>query len=391
MTAGGDMPTPLSWVEIDARALACNLRKFRARLPADTRLMAVVKAEAYGHGAEVVARVALAAGADWLGVFNLGEALALRAAGLAAPTLIMGYVPLADLGEAVAHGLRITVSSLETLEAAAAAARAAGKPALLHLKLETGTQRLGLDGAPLARALASLRQHPELQIEGAHTHFANIEDTTEHDFARGQLGRFQALLAELRAAGFPVELPHTACTAAAILFPQTYFAMARVGIGLYGLWPSKETFLSARAQGQEPLQLSPAMIWKTRVVQVKDVPSGAFVGYGCTYRCSRPTRLAILPVGYANGFDRRLSNQGHVLVRGARAPVRGRVCMNLCMVDVTDIPEARLEDEVVLLGAQGDERISAEQLAGWIGTINYEVITRADPHAPRVLLGGEGG
>ncbi len=386
------MPSPLSWIEIDARPLACNLRKFKARLGTATRLMAVVKAQAYGHGALPVARVALGAGADWLGVFDLGEALALRAAGLAAPTLVMGYVPLADLGEAVAAELRVTASSLETLEGAAAAARSLGRPARLHLKLETGTHRLGLDGEPLARALALLRAHPaELRLEGVHTHFANIEDTTEHDFARGQLGRFQALLAEIRAAGFPVELPHTACTAAAILFPQTYFALARVGIGLYGLWPSKETLLSALAQGQDTLRLEPAMAWKTRVVQVKDVPAGAYVGYGCTYRCTRPTRLAVLPVGYANGLDRRLSNQGHVLVRGARAPIRGRVCMNLCMIDVTDIPAARLEDEVVLLGSQGEERVSAEQLAAWMGTINYEVVTRADPHAPRVLVGGEAG
>ncbi|HSA24674.1 MAG TPA: alanine racemase, partial [Myxococcota bacterium] len=206
------MPTPLSWLEVDGRALACNLRKFRARLDAHTRLMAVVKADAYGHGMAPVARVALGAGADWLGVFNLAEALALRAAGLQAPILVLGYVPLADLGEAAAQGVRVTASSLETLEAGAAAARAAGQPLHLHLKLETGTQRLGLDGEPLARALALLREHPELHLEGAHTHFANIEDTTEHDFARGQLGRFQALLAEVRAAGFPVELPHTACT-----------------------------------------------------------------------------------------------------------------------------------------------------------------------------------
>jgi alanine racemase len=383
------MPTPLSWIELDARALTCNVRKFKTRLGADTRLMAVIKAQAYGHGASAVARVALGAGADWLGVFNLEEALALRAAGLEAPILIMGYVPLGDLGEALASDLRVTVSSLETLEAAATAARKLGRPARLHLKLETGTHRLGLDGEPLARALELLRANPALELEGAHTHFANIEDTTEHDFAGGQLERFQTMLAGLRAAGLEVPVPHTACTAAAILFPRTYFGLARVGIGLYGLWPSKETYVSALMQGQDALRLEPAMTWKTRVAQVKWVEAGEYVGYGLTYRCTRRTRLAVLPVGYANGYDRQLSNVAHVLVRGQRAPVRGRVCMNLTMVEVTDIPEVRLEDEVVLLGAQGAEHIHAETLAAWAQTINYEVVARADPLAPRMLVEGE--
>ncbi len=208
-----------------------------------------------------------------------------------------------------------------------------------------------------------MRADTALLLEGAHTHFANIEDTTEHDYARGQLNRFNELLARMRQAGFEVPLPHTACSAAAILFPETYFAMVRVGIGLYGLWPSKETLLSAHQEDRNLINLEPAMTWKTKVAQVKSVPAGAFVGYGCTYKTTRPTLLAILPVGYANGYDRSLSNKGHVLVRGQRAPIRGRICMNLTMVDVTDIPGVSLEDEVVLLGQQQDERISAEQMA----------------------------
>jgi alanine racemase len=344
------MPTPLSWLEIDARAIRDNLRLFKDALRPGTRLMAVIKGEAYGHGMIPVARVALHAGADWLGVFHLGEALELRQEGIQAPVLVMGYLPRADVAEAVEQDVRLTVSSLDTLEATSRAARATGRKARLHLKIETGT---------------------------------NIEDTTEHDYARGQLQRFQRALQIMREDGFEVPLPHTACTAAAILFPETIFAMARVGIGLYGMWPSKETQLSALQIGKAPLALKPALTWKTLVAQLKPVPTGAFVGYGCTYRTTRETVLAILPVGYANGYDRMLSNCGHVLVRGMRAPVRGRVCMNLTMVDVTDIPGVALEDEVVLLGAQGDERITAEQMAAWAQTINYEIVTRADPYAPR--------
>lgn len=381
------MATPLSWIEIDTRAIAANIRAFKTLLPEDTRLLAVVKGEAYGHGMVPVAMTALRAGADWLGVFSLAEAEELRSAGILAPVLLLGYVPFADMGRAAELNLRLTVSSPESIDAAGRAAASLGRRLRLHLKVETGTHRLGVDPDMLDDVLGRIHAQASLVLEGVHTHYANIEDTTEHDYARGQQEEFARLLQRVRAQGFDVPFPHTACTAAAILFPQTYFAMVRVGIGVYGLWPSKETLLSARMAGREPLELQPAMCWKTRVVQVKDVPAGSYVGYGCTYRTTRPSRLAVLPVGYANGYDRLLSNRGHVLIKGVRAPVRGRVCMNLTMVDVSDIPGVELEEEVVLLGPQGDERITAEQMAAWAQTINYEVVTRADPYAQRDFIG----
>jgi alanine racemase len=377
------MPSPLSWIEIDAKAIVANLRSFKAALPPGSRLMAVVKGEGYGHGMVPVARCTLHAGTDWLGVFSLGEALELRQDGILAPILALGYTPREDVREAVAMDIRMTVSSLETVQAASAAARESGLQARLHVKVETGTHRFGLEGEALQRLLERIRGDPGLILEGAHTHFANIEDTTEHDYAKQQLARFNEALGAIRALGFEVPLPHTACTAAAILFPETAFSMVRVGVGLYGLWPSKETYLSALQQGKGALVLRPALTWKTRVAQVKTVAPGAYIGYGCTYRCTRPTVLAILPVGYANGVDRQLSNCGHVLIRGRRAPIRGRVCMNITMVDATDIPGVALEDEVVLLGSQGDEKITAEQMASWAQTINYEIVARADPYAPR--------
>ncbi len=380
------MPSPLSWIEVDAEAIACNLRKFKRLLAGDTKLMAVVKGEAYGHGMVPTALCALRAGADWLGVFNLGEALELRQEGVLAPLLALGYVPLADLEEALALDVRLTVSSLETISAAKEAARKTGKKARLHLKVETGTYRLGFDEVGIKSALEMFRKDDLLVLQGIHTHFANIEDTTEHGYAKDQLERFKHYLALIREANFDVPVPHTACSAAAILFPDTYFAMVRVGIGMYGMWPSKETYLSALQDGKDPLELRPALTWKTRVAQVKSVPTGAYVGYGCTYRTTRETKLAVLPVGYANGYDRLLSNRGHVLIRGLRAPIRGRVCMNLTMVDVTDIPGVSLEDEVVLLGRQNAEEIGAEQMASWAQTINYEIVTRADPYARRTFI-----
>jgi len=373
------MPRPLSWIEVDTESIACNLRKFKGLLAKNTRLLSVVKGEAYGHKMVDVARVALKAGAEWLGVFHLGEVAQLRAAGIDAPVLVLGYIPEEDIKEAVELEARITVSSVETVEAA----RQAGKPAYLHLKLETGTNRLGLQGEALEKVLSEIKKNGTLVLEGAHTHFANIEDTTEHGYAQGQLTRFSQILKDIRNKGFEVPLPHTACTAAAILFPETYFELVRVGIGMYGLWPSKETYVSALQKGKDPLKLKPAMTWKTIVAQVKEVPAGEYIGYGCTYRTTRRTIIAVLPVGYANGYDRLLGNSGHVLIKGTRAPIRGRVCMNLTMADVTDIPGVALEDEVVLLGRQGDEQITAEQMASWAQTINYEIVTRADPHAPR--------
>jgi alanine racemase len=381
------MPNSLSWIEIDGNAVKSNLTKFIQLLPEQTKLLAVVKGNAYGHDMISIAKIAIQAGSDWLGVFHLGEAEELRQASIKSPILVLGYIPKSDLIEAIEIEARITVSSLDYIDHISQAAKKTGKKTFLHLKLETGTNRLGLSPKELELAVNKIKQDQLLVLEGTHTHFANIEDTTEHDYAKGQLQRFEEMLDLIRTKDEPVPLPHTACTAAAILFPNTYFSMVRIGIGMYGLWPSKETYLSALQQGKrEPLELEPVMSWKTRVIQVKEVPSGEYIGYGCTYRTTRKTTLAILPIGYANGYDRKLSNRGHVLIGDVRAPIRGRVCMNLTMVDVTDIERVCLEDEVVLLGKQGSEEITAEQMAGWAQTINYEIVTRAEPFGPRHLL-----
>ena len=221
--------------------------------------------------------------------------------------------------------------------------------------------------------------------EGVSTHFADIEDTTDHVFAMEQIERFEHALDNLRSLGIKPSIPHSACSAATILFPRTHFGMVRVGISLYGLWPSRETRVSAQTLGRGPIALDPVMCWKTRISQVKELDDGEFVGYGRTYRATRNSRIAVLPVGYSDGYDRRLSNAAHVLIGGCRAPIRGRICMNLTMVDVSDIPGASAGDEVVLLGRQGDEVITVDDLADWAGTINYEIVTRLAQTIPRIL------
>ncbi|MEZ4475152.1 MAG: alanine racemase, partial [bacterium] len=355
-------------------------RAFRRLIDPATRLSVAVKANAYGHGLVPAARAFLAGGADWLCVHAPEEVRALRQAGVTAPIYLLGPVALDDLAEVAALEARLVVYNRATIERLAAL----GVRARLHLKVETGNHRQGVE-LPEALALAELiARTPGLELEGVASHFANIEDTTDHRYARYQLARFEEAIAALRAAGHPVSMRHISNSAAALLWPENAFDLIRLGISAYGLWPSRETRVAAALAGHSEVALRPALTWKTRVAQVKDVPEGASIGYGLTYVTSRPTRLAILPVGYADGYDRQLGNLAHVLIGGRRAPVRGRVCMNIIMVDVTDGPAPALEDEVVLLGRQGAEEVSAEAMAGWAGTINYEVVARIAEHVPRL-------
>jgi alanine racemase len=382
----------LNWVEIDASALRNNIAEFRRRLGPESglaprpRLGAVVKSNAYGHGMIDVARIAAHAHADWLCVNNAEEGVVLRRAGITLPILVMGYVPLDGLDAVVEHELQPIVYNPETIDRLNAIASARRVRVGVHVKIETGTHRQGVLERDIPAFLARVKGARALSLSGVTTHFANIEDTTDHGFAESQLAAFSRVADAI--AGLHPEpfLRHNACSAAVLLFNRTHLDLVRVGISLYGLWPSKETYVSCLERGKPSLDLKPVLAWKTRIAQVKQVPEGGFVGYGCAWRATRPTTIAVLPVGYFEGYDRALSGLSHVLVRGKRAPVRGRVCMNMCMVDVTDIPTAALEDEVVLIGRQGDERITAEQLASWRGTIAYEIVSRIHPSLPRVLV-----
>jgi len=372
----------LVWVEIDGKSLAHNLEEIRKGSAPGTAACAVVKSNAYGHG---VAQVApLLASAEWLGVNSLEEGLELRALGVRKPILLLGHVPLAELRTAIEAGLALTVYNRETIEKISAMPPLAA-PARLHIKVDTGTGRQGILPDEIPDFTRMVKGARNVALEGLSTHFANIEDTLNHDYARLQIERFQSALKCVE--GIAGRLPwiHTACTAAALLFPSTHFTMLRTGIGLYGLWPSRETFVSVREKGT-PVDFRPALAWKTRIVQIKTLPEGSYVGYGCSYRTTRKTLLGVLPIGYADGYDRALGNRAHVLVHGRRAAVIGRICMNLCMVDLTDVPGVRLEDEVVLLGSSGEERITAETMGEWAGTINYEIVARISPLLPRRVV-----
>ncbi len=378
-----------TWIEISESAYAQNLGFFRKLIGKGTELSAVVKANAYGHGWQSIARLAAKHGADSFCVHSIDEAQRLRRAGFRQNVLIMGPIPLRRLREAVEENYRFVVYNHETLRALHRLDLPQDKLARIHLKLETGTHRQGIAEADLAGFLTELKATRQVLLEAVYTHFADIEDTTNYDYSAHQRASFDKLVDTIKTAGFPIIRRHAACTAAAILFPETHFEMVRLGIGQYGLWPSRETMVSFQEQTARSVKdaLRPVLTWKTRLNQIKTVPADSSVGYGRTYKTTRETRLGILPIGYSDGYDRGLSNQGYILVRGKRAPVRGRICMNLMMIDLSDIPEAQLDDEAVLIGRQGKEEITADQLAALCGTINYEIVARLNPEIPRLVVG----
>ncbi|PYS02051.1 MAG: alanine racemase [Acidobacteria bacterium] len=372
----------VSWIEIDRARLVGNLNALRALNHPGTALLVVVKANAYGHGLATVAPV-IAEYADWLGVNCLDEALAITRLGIQKPVAILGHTPLDDIEAVVRNGYRQVLYRLDVARALSEAAQKHGTIAQVHLKIETGTNRQGIAPAELQAFTEEIGRLPRLHVEGVYTHFANVEDTLDPSFAQSQLRRFQEALATLERAGIRPQHVHASATAGSLLYPEMDFTMVRIGIGTYGVWPSRETQLAARERGRKPA-LQPVLEWKTRVVQVKDVRTGDYVGYGLTYRASRPMKLVVLPIGYYDGYDRKLSNSGRALIHGQPASVVGRVAMNMTMVDVTDIG-ADLDDEVVLIGRQGNGEIRAEELAEKIGTIPYEVLARINPLIPRVL------
>jgi alanine racemase len=342
--------------------------------------MAVVKANAYGHGLDVVAPVA-ARHADWLGVNNLEEGLAVRDLGIDKPVAILGHTELERLDYIISGDFRQVVYREDVAAGLSACAKNRSTTARVHVKVETGTHRQGVALDELKAFVEGLLALPNLEIEGLYTHFANIEDTLDPAFAQFQIEEFRRAVAIVKEAGGRPSLIHASATSGALLYPETGFNMIRVGIGTYGIWPSRETQLAARERGRR-ISLSPALHWKTRIAQIKTIKSGEFVGYGLTYQASHAMRIAILPIGYYDGYERKLSNSGRVLVGGQTVPVIGRVMMNMIAIDVTDV-DVKLDDEVVLIGRQGKAEIRVEELAEKIGSIAYEVVSRINPGIPR--------
>ena len=366
-------------VEIDLAAIAHNAGVFKKLLSQKTRLMAVVKADAYGHGAVPVAYAALAGGATWLGVALAQEALELREAGISAPILVLGYCEAADYPALIAEDIRITISTQaqgRQLAQAAAAGAAMGKRAKVHLKIDTGMGRIGfLPTSQSLEEIKGLAGMDTLELEGCFTHFARADEEDFHD-REAQQALFASLVDKLKVMGIPVPIAHSANTAAGINFPRAHMDMVRLGIGLYGLSPSK-------AQCQYLPGLVPALTWKSRLSHTKRLPAGAGVSYGHVWRAAAETPVGTIPAGYSDGLFRRFFEGGQVLVGETLVPVIGRVCMDQCMVDLSAVPHAVEGDEVVLLGKQGEAVITADDIADCMGTVSYEVFCRISNRVPR--------
>ncbi len=358
-------------VEVDLEAIRHNVRRLK---PPTAELLAVVKADGYGHGAAPVARAALEAGASRLGVALVEEGTALREAGIAAPILLLSEPPPGAEEEVLAHGLTPTVYTPEGVRALAAAARRAGRPLAVHVKLDTGMHRVGLWPPERAVELSRLVLEEGLELEGLFTHFASAE--SDPATTRGQLQRFLAAAGALREAGIRPRLLHAANSAATITAPETHLDLVRPGAAIYGIAAGP-----GLAEG-----LRPAMTLRSRVSLAKRLEAGERLSYGHRYRLERPGWVATVPVGYADGYPRALSNRAEVLIRGRRHRVAGAVTMDQLLVDCGEV-EVAPGDEVVLLGAQGGERITAEELAEHAGTIGYEIVTSISERVPREYVG----
>ncbi|MCC6614031.1 MAG: alanine racemase [Anaerolineae bacterium] len=369
-----------TWVEVDLDAIAHNVRRLKQIVGPRVALMAVVKADGYGHGAVDVARTALAHGASHLAVANLEEALILRTAGIHAPILILSYAPPEAVPLALAHDLTLTVYDEALAADYQREAEKARQRLRVHLKIDTGMGRLGFLPGAGDRLAPLFEACSQLDFEGIYTHFPVADEDAA--FTAEQVRTFGAVVDQLRADGKALKYAHAANSAGTLGAPDSHFDLVRVGLAMYGLSPSELV--------PAPPDFRPALTWKSVVASVKTLPPGHTVGYGNTYVTERETRIAVMPVGYADGLRRAPSHQREVLVGGMHAPIIGRVSMEKTMIDISAIPDVRIGDEVVLLGAQGDERISAEEIGRNLGTINYEVVCSILPRVPRQVITSPG-
>lgn len=370
-----------TWIELDRKALAGNLRLFRGVLPRGCGIMAVCKSNAYGHGLYNLAPLLEELGVDWFGVDSIVEAVTLREKGIRRPLLVLGYTLPSRFADAVRHGVSLTMSSLANLRALA---RPGGRRRIgIHLKLDTGMHRQGLMRPEWPAALGLLkRQAARVELEGLYTHFAESKDPARRESTRKQIREFDTAAAFFRAGGL-APLLHAGATAGAVNYPEARYDLVRIGIGLMGLWPSDET----RLAWEKGLPLRPVLSWRSLISETKRLRKGDAVGYDYTERLGRASTVGICPVGYWHGFPRSLSRIGEVLVRGRRAKVLGAVSMDMIVADLTGIPGARPGDVVTLIGRDGAGEVSAYEVAQKAGISHYELLTRLNPLIQKFRLG----
>ena len=378
----------LTWVEISKSSLIFNIRQIRKAIGPNVKLLSVVKANAYGHGVAEVTKI-IQPQTDWFGVASLAEALKLRKLNVKKPILVLSFYELEKnaIKTAIKKNIALVVYSLNQVKTIEKVAGSLGQKANVHLKVDSGTSRLGVMPNQIPEFLKRVKKCKNLRLTGIFSHLADSEENVA--YTKKQLAVFEQIR-RLCLNYRPPLIQHIACSAASVLYPSSRYDLVRTGIMLYGLHPSKKTNHAPNARDYvgRHIRLKPVLTWKTKIIQIKELPPHTYVGYGLSFKTRKRTKLAVLPVGYADGYDRKLSNNGQVLIKGKRARVIGRVCMNMMMVDASGIA-AREGDEVVLLGSQKQAVVSAEELAEKIGTINYEVVTRINWELPRVVISGK--
>ena len=371
-----------TWAEIDLDALAANFRAVRRRVGNEVKVMAVVKADAYGHGAVACARRLAAEGADWFGVALPEEGFELRGAGVAQPIICLEGFWEGQAGALVRDRLTPVVYRLDTAEAFDRAARLEGVVADVHVKIDTGMGRLGVCHEEAAEFARSIKNFVNLRVDGLMTHFAAADDAARDAFTEEQLARFRAARDAFRDAGHAPTFFDMANSAATFARPAAHGNMVRPGGVLYGLW--RDVLRQAQEEGEDGLpEFRPVMSVRSRIMLLKWIGAGETLGYGCTFEATRPTLVATVPVGYHDGYARALSNRGRAIVRGCFAPVAGRISMDLTLLDVTGVPGVEHGDQVTLVGADGELSVPAEEIAGIAGTISYEITCGISRRVPR--------
>ncbi len=377
----------LQWIELSQKALHKNILSLTNLAP-NKIFAACVKSNAYGHGiSEMVTILKENRRVNYLTVHSMREAIKCRRAGWRKQILLLGPVELCDTDAILEFDIEPIVFNTQFLDNIGKQADKFNRTVKTHIKLETGTNRQGITEKDIPKFAKVYKKYKSLgKPYGASTHFANIEDTTNHSYAEYQLEQFKKLLKVMAAHDIAPKIKHTASSAATILFGKTHFDMVRPGISLYGYWPSKETYLSHKLEGGKNNLFKPVLTWKSRITQLKKLEPDSFISYGCTYQTTAKSKIGIIPVGYYDGYDRALSNKAYVLINGKRAPIRGRVCMNLMMADISDIPKVKLENEVTLIGKENKEELSANRIAEWADTINYEILARLSGEIYREIV-----
>lgn len=369
-----------AWAEIDLDAIAHNVREIRRITNRRAEIIGAVKADAYGHGVVETVHTMLENGVDRLAVSMLDEAIQLRKLGIEVPILILSYTDPVRAEEIILNNVTQTVFSHDLAVALSEAAVKLGRNVKIHIKVDTGMTRVGfMSGYSAVKNVLDISRLPNIIVEGLFTHFAS-SDESDRSYTEMQFEKFMSICNELGRVGVHIPVKHVCNSAGIMEYPEMHLDMVRPGIILYGIYPSEDVDSSK-------ISLKPAMTLKANVILVKDVESGTCVSYGRTFKTSRQSKLATVPIGYADGYTRLLSNKGEMLINGERVPVVGRICMDQCMVDVTDVKKpVQVGDEVVLLGRQGGEEINAGEVAAAIGTISYEVLCIIGKRIPRVYI-----